>query len=219
MSLKLEAEYVFNKIIERQIVVLTVNLRLYNEFYTNFFNAKYDHPIYPDQDEIVKELRKHFPTRPDPKNRGGSEFKKCLKVADTYFEKVLNSANPSDFRWGNVFAWMIVNYLALFLYAPVDGKTFTFEDLATRITETQTLLGLIGECFGYWATKMKTRNRNRLNAQVKTFRKALNSRTLKKLLQKNDNIVDRKLILKAMEMLDRGERTVKNMLKEIDEDK
>ena len=68
---------------------------------------------------------------------------------------------------------------------------------------------------GYWDAKVLEMTRNKKNVSIKSKSVEKNIEIVAKLLEENDFQIDRKLELKAMEAIDRGQRTVKNMIKEI----
>jgi hypothetical protein len=69
--------------------------------------------------------------------------------------------------------------------------------------------------FGYWKAKMEETKRNVKNVGERTKTKSKKMETVKTLLEKHSNKINRELIIEAMRQTDRGERTVKNMIKEI----
>jgi hypothetical protein len=68
---------------------------------------------------------------------------------------------------------------------------------------------------GYWRAKVEVKKRNFKSSKVKTEKRIRNLDIVKKLITENNNRPDRDLILRAMAQIDRGERTVKEMIKEI----
>ena len=62
---------------------------------------------------------------------------------------------------------------------------------------------------------MEERKRNLKSVSVKTEKRLLNKRVVRQILSENNFDINQSLIIKAMDKTDRGERTVKNMIKEI----
>jgi hypothetical protein len=77
------------------------------------------------------------------------------------------------------------------------------------------LMSKAHQLIGYWTAKMEEKKRNLKSVSVKTQKKLENKEVLKKILSEHNFQSTRDVIIKAMSRIDRGERTVKNLIKEI----
>ncbi|MFC1890846.1 hypothetical protein ACFLZT_00465 [Thermodesulfobacteriota bacterium] len=75
------------------------------------------------------------------------------------------------------------------------------------------------QLIGYWIAKMEEKMRNQKSASVKTTKKENNKDIIKRLLDKNGWNITKDLIREGQRITDRGERSVKNMIKDIEKEK
>lgn len=68
---------------------------------------------------------------------------------------------------------------------------------------------------GYWNAKVEESTRNIKSVSKKLKSVERNKMIVKQILEETNFIVDRQLELKAMQAIDRGQRTVQNLIKEI----
>jgi hypothetical protein len=118
-------------------------------------------------------------------------------------------------KWCNCFfslvAW-IPKINDCYLKDNIDGNLVSeflifLEKFSLRLFQISHLL------IGYWTAQTMIKKRNYKSSLVKTEHKIRNQKIIEKLIKENKYKNKRKLILKAMELTDRGERTVQNMIK------
>jgi hypothetical protein len=71
------------------------------------------------------------------------------------------------------------------------------------------------ELKGFWTAKMEQKRIGYQSTKTKSKKRQQNEETVGKLLKKYDNIVNRKFLIEAQEKIDRGERTVTDLIKKI----
>jgi hypothetical protein len=158
------------------------------------------------------------------KEKSTEFFLKRDKFADLLFdlaleffkngEMMLEIINFNDYK-SFVF---LSNYcfLICFLYGGVRCHEFILDDIST-IARIDTLghltTGKAFELTGYWRAKMEEKKRNFQSTKPKTQRRKLNEEILKDLLKNHNCKTDREFLIQAQKATDRGERTVKNMLR------
>jgi hypothetical protein len=98
-----------------------------------------------------------------------------------------------------------------------DYRTLPIDkhDFGMAIVHGRTASEYAFKYIGYWKAKMEEKRRNIRNVSKRTKIKFENLKIVKDLLKKKSYQIDRDLITKAMRATDRGERTVKDMIKEI----
>ena len=104
-----------------------------------------------------------------------------------------------------------------------DRNVWSAEYVAALHEQTDlradTMYRLIWEHIGYWELYLKNRVSRRKSALTKKVTKKKNVREIEKILAKNNFEVSRNVLVEGQMITDRGERTVKNIIKEIIESK
>lgn len=135
-----------------------------------------------------------------------------------FYDKGIDDLKLIDPKGKNSFEQMITycSYMRelysvlLATKSKLNSKTVLRTEKLTRET-----ISKAHRLIGYWTSKMEVKERARKSASVKSVKRAANKEIIEEMLKKSGGEENRDFVRKAMEEIDRGERTVKNLIKEI----
>jgi len=119
------------------------------------------------------------------------------------YEKDLNQSDNLRLRISG-------EWLGVYNFSDFSGKF-----LKESIELYDIVLETVNEFFGYFKAKKEERARNIKSVSSRTKKRLKNIELIREMLSDHDFKVNRKIVIKAMEKTDRGERTVKEMIKEV----
>jgi hypothetical protein len=102
-------------------------------------------------------------------------------------------------------------------YSELKDKTLPFDkdEIGRAIVTGRNAAEDSFKYIGYWKAKMEEKRRNIKSVSKRKEIRLGNLSIIENLLKKSNHQIDREFIIKAMSATDRGERTVKDMIKEV----
>ncbi len=139
---------------------------------------------------------------------------------DVYFEyirqgkMIIKNINFNEYK-----SFAILSDFCL-LISGLYGSDFSQEYILSHIgiiekvdTMAHLITGKAYELIGYWKAKMEEKRRNFMNTKPKTLKRKTIEEAIKDLLKNNEYKPTKRLVIEAQKVTDRGERTIKNILK------
>lgn len=197
-------------------------LKIYNDVrdYSQFFNIwghyflnklgidpKLLHGDSINSDTIMEMIQERYEKNDDDKVLQDRNFD--VSDHESYFDISMNCV-CTGLGYSRLHETTLPTYENDFRTLPIDEHDFGMAIVSGRNASEYAF-----KYIGYWQAKMEEKRRNIRNVSKRTKIKIENLKIVNDLLKKRDYQIDRDLITKAMRATDRGERTVKDMIKEI----